>query len=211
MTTQTSLLGIDPRHAMPAGAERTTLVIAGERYAVFGRAESDREDERRYRYALSDATGLPGSAEALFLLTNPSTADHTVDDPTSRKVASFARRWHCARWSIANLFAERATDPLALHGKEDPIGPLCDLFLAHACHRVMAAGGYVVLGWGPPEKCGAGFAPRFARRAAAVCELLDAARVVTHTLRLTKGGHPGHPLYIPGNAPLRLRAAASHR
>lgn len=51
----------------------------------------------------------------LFCMLNPSTADGDVDDPTIRKCIGFATRMGYGAIVVVNLFAYRATNPLALH------------------------------------------------------------------------------------------------
>ncbi len=67
----------------------------------------------RYRYSLGRAW-KPNMGAALFVCLNPSTADHTKDDPTVRKCIGFAERWGFGAMWIVNLFAFRATDPREL-------------------------------------------------------------------------------------------------
>lgn len=172
--------------------------IAARRYAVF----SPEITAPRYRYELSDVTDRldpRGEAgEMLFVLLNPSTASHLQDDPTSSKVALLARAAGMGRWTIANPFAYRATHPKALVGAADPVGPACDALLLAAATRARL----VVLGWGPPTKAGAAFAPAFRARTEAVCAMLRDAGIAMHAYAITKDGSPGHPLFLPAASPL---------
>ena len=201
------------------GLSVTARAPGSSRYAVFSseapRAGFDWWDVR-YRYELSDAVN-PRSAvegttgEALFVLTNPSTASHLEDDPTSRKVAALARRAGMSRWTIANPFAFRGTRPEDLSVAKDPVGPACDALLLAAARRARI----VVLGWGPPTKAGAAFASVFRARTAAVCAMLAGEGIATHAYAVTKDGSPGHPLFLPSGSPLLpyppLSAAAGRR
>ncbi len=146
-----------------------------------------------------DGAGAPlgRPKSVLFVMLNPSTADGDQDDPTIRRCVGFARAWGYDRVEVVNLFAYRATDPdalLALNHDDDPVGPdngstIRDLirsrgeFFGSGVDKVVCAwgnlGGYLgqdetVLGW-------LGDAPRFA-------------------LKLSKDGHPGHPLYLPASS-----------
>ena len=134
---------------------------------------------RTYRYSLTREWG--DGFSVLFICLNPSTADETLDDPTIRRCISFAREWGGGRLHMANLFAFRATDPRDMKNASDPIGPENDkhlLALAHDSALTIAA-------WGVHGT--------FGGRHNAVRRILPRL----HYLRLTKDGHPGHPLYLP--------------
>lgn len=78
------------------------------------------EDEK-YRYQLSrcwDET----KPRILFIMLNPSTADANIDDPTIRRVISFAKSWGYGGVYVGNLFAFRSTDPKGLKQIADPVG-----------------------------------------------------------------------------------------
>ncbi|MEH0110748.1 DUF1643 domain-containing protein [Tersicoccus sp. MR15.9] len=131
-----------------------------------------------YRYRLTRTWG-EGST-VLFVMLNPSTADHTVDDPTIRRCIGFARAWGHGSLTVANLYAYRATKPADLWRAADPVGPDCDEHLAQAA----AAADRVIVAWGAHGR---------PDRVAAVHALLgDRAEA----LKLTAAGAPGHPLYI---------------
>jgi hypothetical protein len=128
-----------------------------------------------------------------FIGLNPSTADETDDDPTVRRCLGFARKWGYDEMVMLNLFALRSTDPKALYVALDPIGPENDL---HVLMQAKCAD-LVVCAWGVLG----GFQPRgkYEPRGREVEAILRENRVVLHVLRLTKGGHPGHVLYLPGD------------
>jgi hypothetical protein len=139
---------------------------------------------RRYRYALwrswePQAGNDPGIV--MFVCLNPSTADETSDDPTIRRCIAFARSWGFHGLCVANLFAFRATRPAELLAQADPVGTDNDRHLRKAA----AAAAVVVAAWGVHGV--------HMGRGAAVRAMLP----TLHTLRLTRDGHPGHPLYLP--------------
>jgi len=121
-----------------------------------------------------------------WVMLNPSTADADEDDPTVRKCIGFARRWGWGGIMVTNLFALRATDPRELKLHSNPVGPLNDAFLVaegQACPITIAA-------WGTRGT--------FQGRDKAVRGILQTAGAPPlESLRCTKGGHPGHPLYVP--------------
>lgn len=144
---------------------------------------------RIYRYSLSRRWG-PG-AYAMFIGLNPSTADETQDDPTIRRCIGFARAWGYDALCMTNLFAYRATDPREMKRQADPVGRDNDA----ALQELASGAGVVVAAWGAH---GAHLG-----RDAAVRKMLPRL----HYLRLTKDGHPGHPLYLPATLePMEWRA-----
>lgn len=122
-----------------------------------------------------------GDGYVMFICLNPSTADENTDDPTVRRCISYAKACGYGAFCMTNIFAFRATDPNDMLAANDPIGPENDRYL-----RAVAAGaGIVVAAWGT-------IGTHLGRAAAVKAILPD-----LHVLRLTKDGHPGHPLYLP--------------
>ena len=144
----------------------------------------------RYRYRLWRRWAE--GPQALFILLNPSTADAHVDDPTLRRCMSFAQREGCAALEVVNLMAWRATSPADL--PSDPIRACGPENLDHIRAAVVSTHGPIIAGWGAH--------PMAATLAGALLTELRAMGRQVHALRLTKSGAPGHPLYIPKEAPL---------
>lgn len=142
-----------------------------------------------YRYTLDRIWG-PGTI-ALFAMLNPSTADAECNDPTIRRTISFAKREGCGGLSVVNLFAFRATKPKALLDADDPVGPENDNFIRIAMNR--CAGPWIAA-WGADKMI------HYKGRALMVEKLLGHRAMC---LGKTKQGHPGHPLYVPGDTPLQ--------
>lgn len=154
-----------------------------------------------YRYLLMRRWG--SGDPVLWVMLNPSTADDAADDPTIRKCMGFASRWGFCAIEVVNLFAWRATKPDALLAAmcagENVIGPQNDHHIQTAAERA----GLIVVAWGEAGGTWEGFerGPRWAR----VLRLLTNAPAIArglpgrpvHALRLTKDGHPWHPLYVP--------------
>lgn len=134
----------------------------------------------RYRYALWRRWSRQGGV-VMFVGLNPSTADATLDDPTIRRCISFARAWSFGGLVMTNLFAWRATDPKDMRAVFEPIGSLNDDALRHHYERA----DLTVAAWGAHGT--------HLGRDAIVRKMLPKL----HYLRLTKDGHPGHPLYLP--------------
>ncbi|OLP04488.1 DUF1643 domain-containing protein [Rhodoferax antarcticus] len=148
---------------------------------------------RRYRYSLwRDWSDLVagGKGFAMFIGLNPSTADETEDDSTIRRCIAFAKSWGYDGLCMTNLFAFRSTDPSVMLAESDPVGRDNDQHL----QDMAAKAGIVVAAWGTPGV--------HMGRADQVKKVIPSL----HYLRLTKAGHPGHPLYLPGSLVPRLWA-----
>jgi hypothetical protein len=137
-----------------------------------------------YRYALDRIWG-DGQRIINFVMLNPSTADAFDNDPTVTRCMERTHALGCDGLVVTNLFAYRSTDPAALRKVPDPIGPSNDEVIAY--HARKAA--LVVCGWGALGS--------LYGRSGAVLGLLKSIGVNPHYLRLTAGGEPGHPLYLP--------------
>lgn len=135
---------------------------------------------RTYRYSLW-REWIGGDGFAMFVGLNPSTADETQDDPTIRRCIAFAKAWGYSGLCMTNLFAFRATDPLVMKRRSDAVGPEND----HHLLALSKDAGVVVAAWGAHGT--------HQGRDAEVKLLLPNL----HYLRLTRDGHPGHPLYLP--------------
>lgn len=132
----------------------------------------------QYRYKLRRVWNETRPA-VLFIGLNPSTADASVDDNTSRVCINYARRWGYGSLLLGNLFAFRSTDPSALRHVTDPIGSDNDKWLK----KLQAESALVVCAWGNPGS--------LHDRDQSVLAFLDRP----HCLQRLKSGRPGHPLY----------------
>lgn len=160
---------------------KQTIEIAGEGWATWGEPG---DGSSPYRYALGRRVG-PGTGKVCFIGLNPSTATASEDDPTIRRCKRFARDSGAGELVMLNIFAFRSTDPYRMMTTEEPVGPENDrTILLHALDSNL-----VVAAWGTHGA--------FRGRGRAVRQMLAAAGVPLHFLRLTKDGHPAHPLYLP--------------
>jgi hypothetical protein len=137
---------------------------------------------RVYRYRLWRTWGE--GKPLVWIMLNPSTADEVANDPTIERCERRARMWGHGGIVVANLFALRSTDPKALRGHADPIGPDNDETLRAVCRDA----GMVICAWGQHGK--------FLARAAKVHRLIKSAGIQPYALRLGKDGQPAHPLYL---------------
>jgi len=141
--------------------------------------------DRAYRYRLSRVWD-PSLARVNFLMLNPSTADAFQLDPTVRRCIGFARAWGMGSVEVTNAYAYRAAHPKLLKLADNPIGDGDD----DACVAAATVADLVIVAWGV-------HATRLDRQGQ-MLQLLASAAVVPHYLTLTRSGHPGHPLYLPG-------------
>jgi hypothetical protein len=151
---------------------------------LFDTAEAVFSEDRVYRYRLTRRWGDSGT-HAVWLMLNPSTADAMADDPTIRRCISFTKAWDLHGLTVVNLFALRSTDPKALKGHSDPVGPANDRFIREAIHPWSV----VVAAWGVHGALNG--------RGAQVIASLAADGIEPACLGVTKFGHPKHPLYVP--------------
>lgn len=140
----------------------------------------------RYRYWL-ERLWVTERPTMTFIMLNPSTADHQVDDPTIRRCRSFAEREGCGSMLVVNRFALRATDPSELQQADDPHGPENAYWMDT---RVWYQGP-IVAAWGAH--------PVVAQRAKPLPPALTKRLLCLGT---TKDGSPRHPLYVRADQPL---------
>jgi hypothetical protein len=140
----------------------------------------------RYRLWREWDASLPVLA---FLMLNPSTADHLVDDPTIRRCLAHAVAGKFGRLEVVNLFPLRATNPDTLLTDFDPLGPrrMADGAIANAIEQAEI----VICAWGAH--------PAAERRAAEVAQMpaINNSSAKLFSLGLNKNGTPRHPLYVP--------------
>ena len=146
---------------------------------------------RKYRYTLwrefepeLEATAC-FNLFAMFIGLNPSTADDDQDDPTIRRCIGFARSWGYGSLVMTNLFAWRATLPDDMKKAADPVGPENDIWLTLLAKNQSV--GVIVAAWGANGS--------YLHRDEHVKRLIPNLQY----LRITKTGHPEHPLYLPKN------------
>lgn len=154
-----------------------------------------------YRWQLSRQWGSGAGTYMVWMMLNPSTANHLNDDPTILRCIGFAKGWGFAGLIVVNLFAVRMTDPKALSAHPDPVGPENAYWLNKLCRNQDGKQeSLVVAAWGAHPAARALFGlqvPHSTEVVAAVKGLR------LHCLGVTKDGHPRHPLYVRGDAELQ--------
>lgn len=143
--------------------------------------------DEQYRFVLTRTIqrNAAVSRPCVFVMLNPSTADANNDDPTIRRCKSFAASLGATDLVVVNLFALRATDPKALLGHPDPVGPRNDHHIANQVNQCRP--GMCILAWGSH--------PMAEVRARQLRDVFTGR----HCLATTKTGWPRHPLYLPGS------------
>jgi hypothetical protein len=177
-------MGIDPRNAArhrsataddPADPELIDgRLVRGD--AVFSPC-------RTWRWRLT-REWEGGTGAVFWLMLNPSTADAVRVDPTVRRAVSFSMRWGAARALVGNVFGLRATSPQHLYTHPDPVGPDNDEHLAALAREADR----IVVAWGNHARHG--------ERYRSIARILRPHAAKCVCLSTTKGGMPGHPLYL---------------
>jgi hypothetical protein len=143
----------------------------------------------KYRYFLARLLSEPDEQhqrKVLFIMLNPSVADHLIDDPTIRRCMSFARREGAFYMGVVNLYALRATDPKILQNHVDPHGPENWRFVL----GIIKQYDLVIAAWGANKAANCVLARRIKDSPGLKC------------LGKTKDGSPRHPLYVKADQPL---------
>jgi hypothetical protein len=142
-------------------------------------------DDEAYRYIL--ARGDVNAKTVNWVLLNPSTATEDINDPTITRCIKYAERWGYGGVFITNIFALRSTDPKNLYNSTDPVGTFNDTYIRWCAGQSEL----IVAGWGSHGK--------LRGRGGEVARLLHNVRKRPKCLKMTKAGHPGHPLYLKAN------------
>src|SRR5665213_2393764 len=137
-----------------------------------------------WRYVLirSWDDGLP---QLVVIMLNPSTADHTVNDPTVLTLIHFAKLWGYGGLRIVNLYAFRSSKPADLVAAGDQAsGPSNGKHVTSAVLYAERTSGKVLVAWGN----GGG------AQAASLTGWLRTRSVELICLGTTLSGSPKHPL-----------------
>lgn len=150
-----------------------------------------------YRYWLKRVVGT-GKRLIVWVMLNPSTADHVKDDATIKRVMRFSKDWGFDIVIVVNVFAYRHRSPkvmkafLVEHGWEATVGEQNPFWVNYWTKRADR----LVIGWGNNMT----FEP---------VELMRTFRGAA-CLGLTKSLQPKHPLMIAADtAPVLYEIAYS--
>ncbi len=162
----------------PPTFDRDDIVVRGDAssWAVLSTCET-------YRYLLGRIWD-PALPVIVWVMLNPSTADHMKADPTIRKCIGFSTRWGGGGIVVANMFGWRSTDADMLLVQSDPVGPWNEQAIEYAMSLTTPALP-AVAGWGKIRT-------RWNARAWQVTNMLRGA----HCIGVNENGTPRHPLMI---------------
>lgn len=148
-------------------------------------------DCREYRYTLERRFCNSHDKIINFIMLNPSTATEQFNDPTVARCETIAINRGYARMVVTNIFAYRATDPLAMRAKgKDAVGVENDKHI----FEIAKASDFVVCAWGNHGK--------FLERGHNVQRMLADGKVNLHCIKISGQGQPVHPLYQKINSEL---------
>ena len=146
-----------------------------------------------YRYWLERETGQPGPL-GMFCWVNPSTADATTEDQSSRKGIGFATLMGWRGYILVNPFAYRAKNIRDLRSARDPIGPENDKYIEQAMRKADVH----VVGWGSLNKLPEALRGRWKD----IVRISDRVGCKLHCIGVCADGHPRHPLMTGYNTPM---------
>lgn len=140
-----------------------------------------------YRYTLWRHWQVFPYECVLWLMLNPSTADHTKDDPTIKTCIHFSQLWGYDGMFVGNLYALRSSHPSELKKHPAPVGPDNRRWLQDMTDPEKRIGevSLVVCAWGNQ-------AP--ASRVSQVLKQIQHPGLRFAHLGLTQSGAPKHPL-----------------
>ena len=165
-----------------------------------------------YRYLLSRTWDLELGQQPrriCWVMLNPYSASATKDDPTIRKCLGFSRQMFANGFDVVNLFAYRATNPLALLGpltRDEAVGPKNDGYILEAAQ----CADRIIVAWGGRGGLH-GRDEEVRRLLASTGKPLMALRLGKHaSVRPERMSHesqvherfPWHPLWAPYNSVL---------
>lgn len=144
-----------------------------------------------YRYWLSRCWDRRKGQLCVVML-NPSTADHRVDDPTIRAIMWIAAKWGYGGFVVVNLCAYCSPKPKVifrlLRDGQDVIGPENILHI-----RNMVSTRVVLCAWGTNA------AKLPYQHVERVKTIIQHHALKSICIKMTKDGHPQHPLYADRN------------
>lgn len=149
------------------------------------------DPDRRYRWSLSRRLSIFGERPLVCCGYNPSDANEVDNDPTIGREIALAHRLRCDWLVKVNLFGRVSSKPDALADCDDPVGELADEAILAAVALCRERDGVLLACWGAPK--GRAVTRRLAEER---CRQVAALTRDWQALRITKGGHPEHPLYL---------------
>ncbi|WYL96639.1 MAG: DUF1643 domain-containing protein [Gloeotrichia echinulata IR180] len=149
---------------------------------IKGYAKIDSTEKYRYLLGRKWDVNLP---QVTFVMLNPSTADADKDDRTLTRCINFAKSWGYGSLEVVNLFAYRATQRSDLYQAPDPVGSKNNCYIKLSTKRADS----IIVAWG------GGKFPKIMNRNEEVLSLIS-GKTLYSLGRLTKDGHPRHPVRL---------------
>ena len=140
--------------------------------------------DRKYRYLLERELEK-GNKNVCFIMLNPSIADENQDDPTIRRVISFAKKFDAKILWVVNLFGFITSNPDTLKTVANPIGKDNNRFIK----KYTKLADMIILAWGSKGD--------LLKRDQDVLKMLYEFEDKVYALKLLKDKKPSHPLYLP--------------
>lgn len=168
---------------LPTGLPGFVKVTTKDDSTEYGCVLSEDDLAASYRYALWRIWD-PTKPKWLFVLLNPSTADHEENDDTIKRLMKRAKTGGSGGVVVANAGAIRETDSDAACLHEDPMGPHNEAWL----RALIPTCDFYIVGYGMKAR-------RFGGDTLVKRVFADAG-VTVHALRLCQDGTPEHPLYL---------------
>lgn len=161
-------------------------------YQLFETQErgADLSDDGLYRYFLWRQWG--DAPRMVWIMLNPSTADHMKNDATTTKCIKYAQREGCGGIEIINLYALRTTKPEHLYHHPDPEGRQNSEVWADVLGMAWETDRRIIAGWG----AGATAVELVMGAPVALERHLDFLIANAECLGMNRDGSPCHPLYL---------------
>ena len=143
----------------------------------------------RYRYRLTRDWKSRHKKRLVFIMLNPSTATELANDPTVARCQQRAMTGEYRGFVVLNLFAFRATDPKRMKNAADPVGGHKNTAVLKQLLSAAKKGVVDII-------CAWGLHGAHLGRNLEVLAWFQHYGVEPAALKVTKGGHPAHPLYL---------------
>jgi len=162
-------------------------------------SEAGISSDKKYRWWLFRcwAESLP---LIIWIMMNPSTADHTKNDPTILKIIRYSKKWGYGAVLVLNIYAFRTSRPENLpQVMKDAVGKANDWWIRTIFRFAVRKNIPVVCAWGVKHK----------ERGCQVRVAADEAGLRLMCLELALNAEPKHPRFLSED--LRPRPLQSKR
>lgn len=131
----------------------------------------------------------------IWVMMNPSTADHTKNDPTIMKIMRYSQRWGYGAVLVLNLYAYRASRPENMPADEqERVGHRNDWWIKTVFHHAVERQVPVICAWGAKHK----------ERGCEVRRIAADLGLPLLGLEVALNGEPKHPRFLSETLDPRL-------